>query len=62
MLGTSQITNIVQLVEETLNDNPVTMLAKKKFHRLNLPKIRKNPAIKAQGEVSDVNGAETNNT
>ena len=26
LLGTSQLTNIVQLVEETLNDNPVEML------------------------------------
>jgi len=45
LLGTSQITNIVELVEETINDNPIEMLAEEKFQRLNLPKIRKNPVI-----------------
>jgi MiaB-like tRNA modifying enzyme len=45
MLGTSQVTNIVQLVEETLSDNPVTMIAREKHPRLNLPKINKNPVI-----------------
>jgi MiaB-like tRNA modifying enzyme len=45
LLGTSQLTNIVQLVEETMHENPVEMLSKEKLPRLNLPKIRKNPVI-----------------
>ncbi|MBR9691567.1 tRNA (N(6)-L-threonylcarbamoyladenosine(37)-C(2))-methylthiotransferase [Candidatus Woesearchaeota archaeon] len=45
LLGTSRITDIVQLVEETLNDNPIRMLKRKELPRLNLPKIRKNPVI-----------------
>ena len=45
LLGPSQITNIVQLVEEVLNDNPIRMLAKEQLPRINLPKIRKNPVI-----------------
>ena len=45
LLGTSQLTNIVQLVEETINDNPMAMLTKEQLPRLNLSKIRKNPAI-----------------
>ncbi|MBW2995677.1 tRNA (N(6)-L-threonylcarbamoyladenosine(37)-C(2))-methylthiotransferase [Candidatus Woesearchaeota archaeon] len=45
LLGTSQITNIVQLVEEVLNENPIRMLAKEQLPRINLPKIRKNPVI-----------------
>ncbi|MEE9525582.1 MAG: tRNA (N(6)-L-threonylcarbamoyladenosine(37)-C(2))-methylthiotransferase [Candidatus Woesearchaeota archaeon] len=45
LIGTSQITNIVQLVEEVLNDNPIPMLEKKELPRLNLPKIRKNPVV-----------------
>ncbi|MBW2982010.1 tRNA (N(6)-L-threonylcarbamoyladenosine(37)-C(2))-methylthiotransferase [Candidatus Woesearchaeota archaeon] len=45
LLGTSQVTNIVQLVEETIHDNPMLMLTKESYPRLNLPKIRKNPVI-----------------
>ncbi len=45
LLGTSQITNIVQLVEEVLHENPVKILKRENFPRLNLPKIRKNKII-----------------
>jgi len=45
LLGTSQVSNIVQLVEEVLHDNPIKMIAKEKLPRLNLPKIRKNPIV-----------------
>jgi MiaB-like tRNA modifying enzyme len=45
LLGTSQLTNIVQIVEETIHDNIIAMLTKETFQRLNLPKIRKNPVI-----------------
>ena len=45
LLGTSQVQNIVQLVEEVLHDNSVEMLNKEENERLNLPKIRKNPVI-----------------
>jgi len=45
LLGTSQITNIVQLVEETIHENPIAMLTKEELPRLNLPKIRKNPVV-----------------
>ncbi|MBW2965972.1 tRNA (N(6)-L-threonylcarbamoyladenosine(37)-C(2))-methylthiotransferase [Candidatus Woesearchaeota archaeon] len=45
LIGTSQITNIVQLVEETIHDNPVVMLTKEKLPRLLFPKIRMNSVI-----------------
>jgi MiaB-like tRNA modifying enzyme len=45
LLGTSQVSNIVQLVEEVINNNPIEMLAKENLQRLNLPKIRKNKVI-----------------
>jgi MiaB-like tRNA modifying enzyme len=45
LLGTSQITNIVQLVEETIHDNPIAMLTKETLPRLNLLKIRTSPVI-----------------
>ncbi len=45
LIGTYQINNIVDVVEETLNGNTVVLLAEEKNPRLNLPKIRKNPFI-----------------
>jgi len=45
LLGTSNIINVVQAVEEALNNNPIKLLVKEKHQRLNLPKIRKNPVI-----------------
>lgn len=45
LLGPSRITEIVSLVEEVLNNNPISMLKKEKLPRLNLPKVRKNKVI-----------------
>lgn len=45
LIGTSQITRIVEIVEETINGNIVELLAKESLPRLMLPKIRKNPVI-----------------
>lgn len=45
LIGPYQIERIVEVVEETLNDNAVSLLVREKNERLNLPKIRKNRAI-----------------
>ncbi len=45
LVGTSQITNIVQAAEEAYHNNPLQLLAKENLPRLNLPKLRKNPVI-----------------
>ncbi len=45
LIGPYQINRIVEVVEETLNDNVVSLLVKEKNERLNLPKIRKNKAV-----------------
>ncbi|MEM2139215.1 MAG: tRNA (N(6)-L-threonylcarbamoyladenosine(37)-C(2))-methylthiotransferase, partial [Candidatus Woesearchaeota archaeon] len=43
--GTSQITKVVEVVNETLSGNTVQLLAKEKNPRLNIPKVRKNSVI-----------------
>jgi MiaB-like tRNA modifying enzyme len=45
LIGTSQITNIVDIVENTLNDAQIISLTRENNQRLNLPKIRKNPIV-----------------
>jgi len=45
LIGTKQIHNIVQVVEEALNDNVIKMLSNDELPPLNLPKIRKNFVI-----------------
>jgi MiaB-like tRNA modifying enzyme len=45
LIGVSQISNIVEIVEEAINGNAVESLSYEKFQRLNLPKIRRNPII-----------------
>lgn len=45
LLGTTQINNIVTVVEETLDGNIVKLIAFEKNPRLNLPHIRKNSAV-----------------
>jgi len=45
ILGTSQIDKIIDVIDETLQDNQVTLIAKEKNPRLNLPRIRKNKHI-----------------
>ncbi|MBW2977230.1 tRNA (N(6)-L-threonylcarbamoyladenosine(37)-C(2))-methylthiotransferase [Candidatus Woesearchaeota archaeon] len=45
LVGTSQINNIVEIVEETINGGLLVSLTEEKNQRLNLPKIRKNPVV-----------------
>lgn len=45
LIGTSQINNIVQVVEETINDNQIELLVKENNERLLLPKKRKDPFL-----------------
>lgn len=45
MIGTSQISNILMVVEETLAGNTVALIAIEDNKRLLLPKVRKNPMI-----------------
>lgn len=45
MVSTHNVHQAVSVVEETLHDNPVAILAKNKQHKINLPRIRKNPVI-----------------
>jgi threonylcarbamoyladenosine tRNA methylthiotransferase CDKAL1 len=45
LIGTKQIHNIVEIVEEALNDNIVKALETGEMPPLNLPKVRKNPII-----------------
>ncbi|MBS3122515.1 MiaB/RimO family radical SAM methylthiotransferase [Candidatus Woesearchaeota archaeon] len=45
LIGTTQLTHIHEIVEETLSGNIVKLIAKEINPRLNLPKIRKNHII-----------------
>jgi threonylcarbamoyladenosine tRNA methylthiotransferase CDKAL1 len=45
LIGTKQIHNIVEVVEESLNDNVVKALETGEMPPLNLPKVRKNPIV-----------------
>jgi threonylcarbamoyladenosine tRNA methylthiotransferase CDKAL1 len=45
LVGTKQIHNIVQAVEESLNDNVLQILNNDEMPPLNLPRVRKNPLI-----------------
>jgi threonylcarbamoyladenosine tRNA methylthiotransferase CDKAL1 len=45
LVGTKQIHNIVQVVEEALNDNVLQILANDEMPPLNLPRVRKNPIV-----------------
>ncbi|MBI5392826.1 tRNA (N(6)-L-threonylcarbamoyladenosine(37)-C(2))-methylthiotransferase [Candidatus Woesearchaeota archaeon] len=45
LLGTTQINNITDVVEQTLDGNKVVLIKKENNQRLNLPKIRKNPVV-----------------
>jgi threonylcarbamoyladenosine tRNA methylthiotransferase CDKAL1 len=40
--GVTQIDRVVEVVEETLKGNSMTLLTKKELPRLDLPKVRKN--------------------
>ncbi|MEK6809171.1 MAG: tRNA (N(6)-L-threonylcarbamoyladenosine(37)-C(2))-methylthiotransferase [Nanoarchaeota archaeon] len=45
LVGTRQIHNIVQVVEEALHDNVLQLLNNDEMPPLNLPKVRKNPIV-----------------
>jgi threonylcarbamoyladenosine tRNA methylthiotransferase CDKAL1 len=45
LVGTKQIHNIVEAVEEALNDNIIKMLEVGEMPPLNLPRVRKNPVV-----------------
>ncbi|MBD3249105.1 tRNA (N(6)-L-threonylcarbamoyladenosine(37)-C(2))-methylthiotransferase [Candidatus Woesearchaeota archaeon] len=45
LLGTTQIHNIVEVVEETINNNTVELLVKEKKDKASLPHIRNNPVV-----------------
>jgi threonylcarbamoyladenosine tRNA methylthiotransferase CDKAL1 len=45
LIGTTNIHEIVSVVEETLNGNTVTLLARDDCAKLSLPKIRINPVV-----------------
>jgi len=45
LVGTKQIHHIVEVVEEALNNNFIKLLETGEMPPLNLPKIRKNPAV-----------------
>jgi len=45
MVSTHNIKEIISVVEETINDNPIEVLAKNKDEKINLPKVRKNKII-----------------
>ncbi len=45
LIGPYQINRIVEVVEETINDNIVTLIAEERNPRLNIPKIRRNNLV-----------------
>ena len=45
LVSTQNIKDIVSVVEETINNNPVTVLGKSAEEKIDLPRIRKNPVI-----------------
>ena len=44
-ISTDNIQSIVEVVEETLNDNPIEATARNEEKKINLPKIRKTPLV-----------------
>lgn len=45
LIGTHQIDHIVEVVEETINDNIITALTRTEYPSLSLTRIRKNPVV-----------------
>ncbi len=45
LISTHNIKEIVSVVEETINDNPIDVLGKSDDEKINLPKVRKNKII-----------------
>ena len=45
LISTHNIKEIVSVIEETINDNPVELLARSEEEKIGLPRVRKNPII-----------------
>jgi MiaB-like tRNA modifying enzyme len=45
LVNTNNMTEIVSVVEETINDNPIEALTNEPILKLNFPKVRRNPAV-----------------
>ena len=45
LINTHNINKIVSVVEETIHENPISVLASNKKLKINLPRVRKNPVI-----------------
>jgi len=45
IIGPDNLNSIIQVIEETMHNNPITEIKNKKQERLNTPKIRKNQTI-----------------
>lgn len=56
-ISTHNIKKIVSVVEETINDNPIKILAYNNETKINLPRIRKNPIIAIIPILSGCNGS-----
>jgi len=55
-VSTNNITKIVSVVEETINDNPISLLAFSKDIKVNLPRLRKNKIISIIPILNSCNG------
>ena len=45
LVNTHNIQDIVSAVEETIHDNPISLLARSKVAKINFPRVRKNPVV-----------------
>lgn len=45
LISTHNINEIVCVIEETINDNPITIISKNNAKKIEMPKIRKNPVV-----------------
>jgi len=45
LINTHNINKIVSVVEETLHENPISVLASNKKPKINMPRVRKNPVV-----------------
>jgi len=46
LISTNSISEIVSVMEETINDNPIEVLVPEEYNeKINLPKVRKNPVV-----------------
>ena len=45
LISTLNIKRITEAVEETIHDNPIRLLARKRIEKINLPRIKNNPVV-----------------